>query len=137
MTILSTFVRSFSMVKGTGEAHKQLRPGASVASALARVGACEQAVLTKKFPECAAVLLRGGGSASNISIVRPQHGKEKIMLKATNGVGFEHLKRLFFRVQTLVGKIEISDLDRLLIGEQDGAGEHVLQLAHVAWPGMN
>ena len=96
----------------------------------------EQAVLAQEFPERPAVFLHRERSASDVSLVRMQNRLEKIVLESPNDTRFHCSERLLFRSRSVVGQVKIRKLDRVAIGEHDGAHEHVLEFAHITRPRM-
>jgi hypothetical protein len=133
MTNLSTRPRSFARRNGIVARSSPRSYPAGRASIAAGVG--EQAVLAQEFPERPAVLLHCECGATDVTLVRMQSRREKVMLESLDCTALHRSERLFHD-RALLGQVQIRRLYRVAIREDDGARQHVLKFAHIARPRM-
>ena len=94
-------------------------------------------MLAQQFPKRPAVFLRRERSTSDVSMVRMQNRREKIVLESPNDTRFHCLERLLFRQQSVFRQVEVRQFDLIAVGKYNGAHEHVLEFTHIPRPRMN
>ena len=109
-TILSTLRQSFD----TPISYPRLENGFATTSHARRLIASragEQAVLAQELPKRPAVFLHRDRSASDISMVRMQNRREKVMLEPPNDTRFHCLKRLVFDSMSVLRQVEVREFN--------------------------
>ena len=74
-------------------------------------------MLAQQFPERPAVFLHRGRGASDVSLVRTQDRREKVVLESLDGTRLRRSERLLVRSGPVLGQVKIRQLDRVAIGE--------------------
>src|SRR5262249_51060653 len=97
----------------------------------------KQAMFAQQLPECPPVLFGRGRSASDVSTMRTQNRREKVVLEPPNDTRFHCLERLIFNRMSVFRQVEIRNFDLVAVGKYNGAHEYVVKFTHIPRPRMN